>query len=196
MGRTIAFFDVVGIKAAFATGNAAQLLTDFWSAADAWTNAGVESSPLLIPGTNSMQTPDLRVRTFSDSAVLTMHPEPSMEDFHRISLSLKATIERRALKCYVLIGHGDMVDAPEMPALGAHLMGSDMARAYENVIGSGETWVNVYLGDHCVAKTKEWHDRFSVYAVGDAAIPRGAKPHDSREFIGHMKRPVKVFALS
>jgi len=196
MGRTIAFFDVVGIKEAFESGNAASLLTEFWTAADAWTNAGVASTPLLIPGTNTMQVPGIRVRTFSDSAVLTMQPEPSIDDFHKIALSLKAAIERHGLKSYVVIGRGSMVEAPDMPALGAHLVGSDMTRAYENVVGSGEAWVNVYLGDRCVGKTTEWHAIYSVYAVGEAALPHGAKHKDSREFVGHERRRVKVFALS
>lgn len=195
MTRAIAFFDVVGIKTAFETGDAARLLMEFWSAADAWTNAGAASESLLIPGTNTMQVPSIRVRTFSDSAVMTLAPEPSIADFHRIALSLKGAIERRGLRCYLLVGCGTMVDAPDMPALGGHIVNSDMTRAYENVIGSGEAWVNVYLADQCVARTKEWHAHYSVYAVGDAAVPRGAKVHDQREFMGHGRQAVKIFAL-
>src|SRR5690606_16690755 len=107
----------------------------------------------------------------------------------------KGAIERRGLQCYVVVGRAEMIDAPDMPALGGHLISSDMTRAYENVIGSGAAWVNVYLADQCVARTKEWHDRFSVYAVGDAAVPRSAKVQDEREFIGHERRAIKIFAL-
>lgn len=195
MVQTIALFDVIGIKQAFAGGDAASRLTEFWNAADAWTNAGVGEAMVFIPGTNTMQAPAVRVRTFSDSAVLTMRPEPSIEDFHKIALSLKSAIERRGLKSYVVIGRGEMVDAPNLPALGAHLVGDDMGRAYENIIGSGEAWVNVYLGDQCVSETKEWHGLYSVYAVGDAALPRGVEPRDTREFSGHQKRNVRIYAL-
>lgn len=97
MVQTIALFDVIGIKQAFASGDAASRLTAFWNAADAWTNAGVGEAMVFIPGTNTMQAPAVRVRTFSDSAVVTMRPEPSSEDFHDIALAPKArgAVERR-----------------------------------------------------------------------------------------------------
>ncbi|MBI2373300.1 MAG: hypothetical protein HYV07_04820 [Deltaproteobacteria bacterium] len=193
--KTIALFDVVGIKKAFESGDAARLLTEFWTAADAWTNAGSFSDAVLIPGTNTMQVPSIRVRTFSDSAVMTIAPELSIQDFHRIALGLKGAIERRGLKSYVVIGRDEMIGVQDMPALGMHLVSGDMTRAYENIIGSGPAWVNVYLGDQCVGRTKEWHDRFSVYAVGDAAVPSRAEVRDQREFRGHEGRAEKIYAL-
>lgn len=192
--RTIAFYDVIGIKDAFERGDAATMLTDFWNAVDAWTNADVASTPLLIPGTNSMQSPSLRVRTFSDSAVLMMQPEPSIEDFFDIALKLKSSIEKLGIKSYVVVARGDLVDAPELPALGGHLINSDMSRAYENIVGSGAAWVNAYLADKCIGKTTAWHGKHSVYAV-DGAVPRTKKSLATCDFKGHGGQVLKVHAL-
>lgn len=195
MVQTIAFYDVVGIKEAFEEGNAAKLLNEFWNATDAWTNSGAGVPQVLIPSSYTMEKPALRVRTFSDSAVLTMEPEPGIDDFYKISLHLKAAIERHRLKCYVVVGRGEMIEPSEIPALGFHSIDRRGGHAYENVVGSGEAWVNVYLGDRCIGKTPEWHERYSVYAVGESALPQGADGSEFRQFRGHEGRTVKVFAV-
>lgn len=194
--RTIALFDVIGIKQAFEKGTAEDLFKKFWEAVEAWTNTDAGNQKMRpIPGVRARQKPDLHVRTFSDSAILMLRPEFGLDDFFEIAQSLKHAIERRELRSYVVVAKGDLVEASKHPATGCFTMDSDFTRAYENVIGSGAAWVNAYHADLVVGRTKDWHDKYSVYAV-DGAIPTSMTPADSREFKGFGGQPLKVHALT
>lgn len=195
MCRTVALYDVIGISDAFEQGNAAVLLETFWNAAEAWANLEGARTPRFIPRLNRQQVPFVRVRTISDSAVLTMDPEPAIQDFYEVALGLLRAIERAGLRCYVVMCTGALVEAGGLPATGGHVVDRSGNRAFENVLGSGESWVNVYLGDRCVGRTREWHDRFNVYAVGEASIQPGTEPQEHRTFTGFGGREETVFAV-
>ncbi len=40
--------------------------------------------------------------------------------------------------------------------------------------GSGTAWVNLHLADRAIARRKDWHNRFSLYAVGSGSVPADA----------------------
>lgn len=183
MLKTYALYDVIGVKAALTSGTGPAVLKKFWQAADAWTT-GVGNSfgqQLVLDGRHT-EEPQVYVVTFSDSALLFTRPEFKLEVFYKIAGSLKQTLERAVGRVYCIISRGEEVAHPAMPALGGTIIDDQMKPAYFNVAGSGAAWVNLHLADRAIGRRKDWHDRFSLYAVGNAPVPSGFAAQDQQTF--------------
>jgi len=119
MKLTYAFFDVVGVKAAFRQGSAADVLGKFWAAVDAWTNSSAGGAgPMRIEGQNAVQVPDAYVKTFSDSNILHTEPEFEITEFWKLVDSLQGAINRAAGSSYVIVNRDDEVVHQSIPAIG------------------------------------------------------------------------------
>jgi hypothetical protein len=100
--KTYALVDLIGIKTAFSAGRAAEILEQFWNAADAWTNSQ-NFSPVFIPAKKYLAAPEVHVCTFSDSALLYTREELEIDDFLDIVRSFKRHIESRGCPSYAIV---------------------------------------------------------------------------------------------
>ena len=191
--KSYAFFDLLGVKNAFADGTAAQLLEKFWNTADAWT-----SSPhfpaMKVYGESFLTQPTVFVRTFSDSAILYTKEEHSIEDFYLIVESFKSSIERGVGKVYVIVSRNKEASAPRMPALGGRMLDHDMTPNYLNIAGSGDAWANIHYADHVITRTKEWHETYTFFCVGEQSKPKDFNVKDTRECMTINGKTI-IFAL-
>jgi diadenosine tetraphosphate (Ap4A) HIT family hydrolase len=196
--KTYALFDVIGVKKAFAAGKTAEVLQAFWVAADAWTN-GVASGlgPMPVLGGEAVQVPDAFVTTYSDSALLSTEPEFEIGAFWRLVENFKAKIDQATGASYVIVTRDDEVPHHELPALGFHVIGSgDTKHRYHNAGGSGPAFVHLFLAEQQIRTQVQQNGwKFSLYAVGPAAVPPGAKPAASVQFAGLGGRPQELHAL-
>jgi len=199
MTKTYAMFDVIGIKAAFKRGEAAEALEGFWNAADAWATSGFsEVGQVWVLGQHATQAPDPFVRTYSDSALLYTGTEVELRDFYRLVLSLKKRIDSAAGDSYVIINRDDEVAAPRFPALGGILMGSDHNPRYVNLAGSGPAFVNLFGADEALKQAlrkKQIDSGYRIYSVGDQSVPQGASVQATVSFTGHNKASCLVHAI-
>ncbi len=183
MQKTYALFDVVGMKEALAKGTGPALLKKFWQAADAWTNGAAQSygHHPVMEGAHT-EAPGVNVVTFSDSALLFTRPEFRLELFYKIAGGLKQVLQVAVGPVYCIVSRGEEIAHPSLPALGAIAIDDQMKPAYFNVAGSGAAWVNLHLADRAVGRRKDWHKKFSLYAVGSRSVPHGAAAQDEESF--------------
>lgn len=176
--KTYALLDLIGIKSAIKAGKAATILERFWSIADAWTNS--QSFPSVsIPGKGYRASPDVYVSTFSDSALLHTGEEIEIDDFLTIVRNFKNCIANNICGSYVIISRNDEIAQPSMPAIGGHLIGSNMVPRYSRVAGSGNAWINLHRADAALHKHNEWHGKYSIYCVGEQSCPLGDSVKES-----------------
>ncbi len=197
MTKTYALFDVVGVKEAVREGKGGQVLTAFWTAADAWTNGRANSlgqRPVL--GGRHLEAPRVAVVTFSDSALMFTRPEFELEVFYEVAQSLKTVLEAAVGRVYCIVSRGDEIDHPSLPALGMKVVDETLAPAYFSVAGSGSAWVNLHLADRAIGARKDWHDRFSMYCVGASSLPRTGHPQAEQVFKDLDGNDTLVFALA
>ena len=194
--KTYALFDLVGTKQAFKDGTAEQLLSAFWTAADVWATT-FAPGPMRLEGKNAVQAPRVIVRTFSDSALLSTREEHTLDAFYEIALSLKGHIERgTGSSCYCIVNRDHAVAHHRLPATGGIVFDSDsFLPAYENIGGSGPSWVNLLFADGAVGGTKKWHGKFTLYCVGDQSISGLFPPKDAIQFPGFAKAATDLHAL-
>lgn len=183
MPKTYALLDVVGVKDALKAGKGPALLKEFWQTTDAWTTGlGNSFRPAPLLDGSAEQVPHVSVVTFSDSALLFTRPEFRLDVFYTIVGSLKQKLTERLGRVYCIVSRDEEVEHPAMPALGGTVMGSDMKPAYFNVAGSGAAWVNLHLADRAIGRRKDWHDKYSLYAVGANSIPPGGAAREEETF--------------
>jgi hypothetical protein len=124
---------------------------------------------------------DAYVTTCSGSALLSTEPEFELDAFWHLVGSLKMKIDHVAGASYVIVTRDDDMAHNELPALGFHTVGSgDTRRRYHDEIRTQ-------------VRKSGW--KYSVYAVGAAALQRGAKPAASAQFAGLSGRPQELHAL-
>lgn len=197
MVKTYALFDVVGVKEALSAGSGSTVLKEFWRTADAWVNgAGNSFGQQLVLGGKRTEVPNVSVVTFSDSALVFTRPEFELHVFYKIVGSLKQALERNVGKVYCVVSRGEEVEHPALPALGMMNIDSDMKPAYFNVAGSGAAWVNMHLADRAIGKRTDWHNRFTLYAVGADSIPADMVAIDEAVFKSLAGSDTLVLALA
>ena len=183
MLKTYAFYDVVGVKDALKTGKGPDLLKAFWQTADGWTNGpGSSFGQQPVQDGGHTEVPRVYIVTFSDSALLFTRPEFKLDIFYKIAGSLKQKLEKAVAEVYCIISRGDEIAHPALPALGGTVVDDHSRPAYYNVAGSGEAWVNLHLADRAIAKRKDWHKKFSLYAVGNRSVPDGGAGREQETF--------------
>jgi len=134
-----------------------------------------------VVGNNYVTSPEIFCASFTDSLVMHTSNDHGPDNFYQIVQSLKDTIEQSVGPCYVVISYANEISQPAMPALGGSLTTSNGIPRYYKLAGSGESWANMMYADHAVTKKKEWHGKYSVYCVGDQALPQNVQPIDSTE---------------
>jgi hypothetical protein len=183
MLKTYAFYDVVGVKDALKAGNGLALLKEFWQTADAWTNGpGNSFGQQAVQDGDHSEEPRVYVVTFSDSALLFTRPEFKLDIFYKIAGNLKQKLQTAVGGVYCIISRGDEIAHPALPARGGTVMDDQNRPAYLSIAGSGEAWVNLHLADRAIGRRKDWHKKFSLYAVGAQSVPGGGAGLEQETF--------------
>lgn len=168
--KTLALIDLIGIKNRFTDGSAASKLQEFWNLADAWTNSqSIEPCP-LEDDSRTLIAPQAIVTAWSDSLLLYSDPEIQLVDFYEKMLFPLKAIAERVDKAYAVVCRGEALDAPEHPALGGRLMRQGGGNAWTQVYGSGPAWMHLWQADKLVTRKTDWHDSYSLYAVGKQSL--------------------------
>lgn len=193
--KTLALIDLIGIKNRFADGSAASKLLEFWNLADAWTNTqSIDPCP-MADDPRTLIAPQAVVTAWSDSLLLYSEPEIPLEHFYeKMLFPLKAIVER-ADKSYAIVCKGEALDAPEQPVLGGRLMRQGGGNAWNQIFGSGPAWINLWQADKLVNRKTDWHDRYSLYAVGAGSLYPKIEVKDTIQMAGTGGSSIPVQAV-
>lgn len=194
--KTLALIDLIGIKARLADGTGAAKLKEFWTLADAWTNSQSIEGCRPAGERGTIVSPQAIVTAWSDSLLVQSEPELELKDFYEKILSPLRQVVARVDKSYAVVCRGSALDAPDGPALGGRLMRRDGGgNAWTQVFGSGPVWINLWLADKFVNRKTEWHDRFSLYAVGNDSVYQGLAVKETSEMRGTGGATVPIHAV-
>jgi hypothetical protein len=210
MIKTYAMFDIIGVTKALKDGIGRDILNVFWKTADAWTYSISNSLQQEYPldDRRADMAPNVSVVTFSDSALLSTRPEFEIDVFYGYAISLKRKLEQsiRQVLCdtldpeekivYCIVNRDKEIYHPETSLTGEAVRDGAVKPAYLNIAGSGGAFANLLLADKAIKRMKHtWHNRFSLYCVGENAIPQSHSVLDRVSFKGFDENDLIVYAL-
>ena len=194
MKKTYAFYDVIGMKDALEN-NKEDSFIKFWQYCQTWTNTYSAACTIKDDPAGTQINPETYITTFSDSAILHTEPEINIDDFYKIALDLKNGLKEINIDAYCIINCDDEISHSDRPALGCHSEGRS-GRRYNNAVGSGLSWINLYLADRAISKNKAWHPLYSLYCVGKQNIPSSyASKANIPIAHGAFNKPFEIHAL-
>ena len=210
MIKTYAMFDVIGVTKALREGIGRDILNVFWRTADAWTYSvsNIFQQEYPLDHRRADMTPNVSVVTFSDSALLTTQPEFEIDVFYGYAISLKHELEQslRQVLCdtlehdekivYCIVNRDKEIYHPDTSSYSEAVRDVATKPAYLNIAGSGAAFANLLLADKAVKRMKHtWHNRFSLYCVGENAVPQSHSVQDQTMFKGFDDNDLIVYAL-
>jgi len=198
MTKTFAYIDVIGVKKTLADKNKSkELLERFWTTMDTFTNNRQDSPYCKAVDTGNLVVPDVYCSVFSDSALIDVEPDIEINDFYKkILKSLKICLDKAELPFYCIVSSGDYIGQAISPKLGGWNMGSGHgARPLWNPIaGSGDAWIQIFEADTAIKKHKAWHEKYSLYALGNESLLDGLSQEEIK--IGADANQIKLHACS
>lgn len=181
--KSLAFYDVIGIKDS-KPADIDKIFMTFWALTDTWINCGMYQEYAPLEGkTNTVTIPSCHLSVMSDSAILSTEREHPIDSFFKIALHLKSHIETQ-LKVYCIINK-DELSLPNGPVLGGSVFDNNGTKQYNIAIGTGPSWVDLYIADMKLKEIKRWHSKYTLYCVGKKNIPTGFRSQDFITFDGY-----------
>ena len=191
---TYALIDVIGIRKLMPGPKAIEALNKFWQMAETWTNGGHDFTCRRADRPDTLTLPSVYVSTFSDTALVHSEPEVVLEDFYRhVLLSLKSRLDR-AGRFYCIVSSGDYIPQSTEPALGGIASDRGTRPYWTPVAGSGPAWIDLWRADDAIKKKKEWHGKFTLYAVGSRSTFPGLRVVERHQMFDWQDRPVDLSA--
>lgn len=194
--KTLAIIDLIGIKARLEDGTGAAKLKEFWTRAETWTNTQNIEYCTSARERNTLICPQAIVTSWSDSLLVQSEPEVEIKDFYEKVLFPLRRVVAGVDKSYAVVCRGPAIEAPDGPTLGGRLSRqSGGGDAWTQIFGSGPAWINLWLADQFVNRKSEWHDRFSLYAVGNNSVYPGLVIGETSEMRGTGGAAVPIHAV-
>lgn len=173
--KTFAFIDVIGVKEALSSSRAEgeALLRKFWIAMDTFVNNPQDDRICSKAGESTLTSVDVCATVFSDSALIDVLPEIEPRDFYlKILRSLRQHLDRQQIRFYCIVSRGDYLPQPTSPSLGSLNLGSEHTgrTLWNPAAGCGDAWRNIFDADKMIHKHKNWHSKYSLYAIGAESL--------------------------
>jgi len=177
--KTYAYFDAIGMKEALKTPEGILLLYDFWKQSDIWLsrrNWYNDSDDYLFKGYGEMAkepSPNVYLRVFSDSAILSMDKEYPLKTFYKIVNHYMEHLKTAAkLPSYCIINSDKEVKPPTDSATGGLPIDDKHIPYFIKIAGIGPAWGNIFLALPKLEKqnAKVWHDKYKMYCIGENNI--------------------------